>query len=203
MKNPAIAMIGLLALAACGEETSAQNDRTQQSVEAPTEQTDAASKVEEVAEATAAPAAEPEPVVDAVIAFKSEDGELALPREALMMVSPVHDGDGDTWSVFVQMEEAAAERFYTLTTKIAGEAMSIIVDDMVVSTPILDQPVYGGGFVFQVDNDKVASTVVAALKGQEEALPLGVAVAAEEALPSDENDAEEVASADEADDLDE
>ena len=193
MKNPAIAMIALLALAGCGEETTAQQETPQRSVEAPAPETQTETE-EKVAEAAPAPAPAPAPVaIDAVIAFESEDGELALPREALTMVSPVHDGDGDTWSVFVQMEAEAAEAFYDLTTKVSGEAMSVIVDDMVVSAPILDQPVYGGGFVFSVDNDEVASAVVAALKGEDKVLPMGVAVAADDALPVDEPEGDDVA----------
>ncbi len=193
MKNPALAMIALLALAACGEETSATQDSGQRSVEAPAQPGAEPAKL--VAEVEPTP--DPEPPVDAVIAFKGEDGELSLPREALTSIFPMQDGEGDSWSVFIQLEEEAAETFYTLTTKTSGEALSVIVDDMVVSAPILEAPVYGGGFVFPVDNGEAASKVVAALKGEEVVHTEVVAVSADDALPADgEDEAEEVAEAD-------
>lgn len=187
--TPLTAAIALLILSACGDETStnSQSPGQERQVERP-----ALSSGESVEVAKAEP--EPEPA-DAVIAFRGEDGELALGRKALQMVSPVHDAENDVWSVFVQLDEPAAEKFYTLTTKTSGEALSIVVDDMIVSTPVLENPVYGGGFVFDVDNGDAASAVVAALTGEKQNIAMPQEIAAEDALAeTTEEPAEEVAS---------
>ena len=187
------AALALLALSACGDEAS--TDSGSSGGERRVEQPAASDTPVKIAEVEPEAVAEPEPV-DAVIAFRGEDGELALARTSLAMVSPVHDADNDVWSVFVQLDKPAAEKFYTLTTKTHGEALSIVVDDMVVSAPVLENPVYGGGFVFDVDDGDAASAVVAALTGEEQQTAVPHDVAASDALPSDgEEPADDVASA--------
>lgn len=209
--TPLYAAIALLALSACGDETSTSADSpaTERRVEAGSERTPEKSDLAKVDPAKSkpvksgetasvtvkAPTPMPEPE-DPIISFKSEDGKLSLGRKALTMVSPVHDPDSDVWSVFVQLNKQAAEDFYTLTTETTGEALAIVVDDKTVSTPVLETAVYGGGFVFKVDDEAVASTVVAALKG-EAPKPSITQVTAEDALPQDEDgDEKSVASAD-------
>lgn len=189
------AAIALLALSACGDETSTdtgsagENRRVERS-ETPDRPVRIAEVEPEVIEEPEV--VEEEEPVDAVIAFRGEDGELALDRKALKMVSPVHDAENDVWSVFVQLDKPAAEKFYTLTTKTHGEALSIVVDDMIVSAPVLENPVYGGGFVFDVDNGEAASAVVAALTGEEQNIAVAHEIAAEDALP-DPADGDEAA----------
>ena len=188
---PLTAVIAMLALSACGDDssTSTQSPAQGRSVEAPATDTDtdvakAPAKVGDVTEVTAkAPTPMPEPE-DPIIAFQSQDGKLSLARGALTMVSPVHDAETDVWSVFVQLDKEAAEDFYTLTTETTGEALAVVVDEMTVSTPVLETAVYGGGFVFRVDSGEVASTVVATLTG-EKSQPVRVSVDAEEALSQD------------------
>ena len=180
--TPLTAAIALLALAACGEETSsdAAPPAQKRSVEAPAPDPAKAAAVAEVA-----PVAEPEPEpVDVAIAFRGEDGELALERDALRMVSPVHDAQNDVWSVFVQMDKEAAEAFYDLTTRTTGEALAIVVEDMVVATPVLETPVYGGGFVFDVDDGDTASAVVATLSGREPQAAAPREIVADAAIPA-------------------
>ena len=192
--TPLTAAIVLFALAACGEETSSdsQAPAQQRRVEtpaAPQEPVKVAATVPVVA-----PEPEPEPV-DVAIAFRGEDGELELEREALKMVSPVHDAENDVWSVFVQMDKEAGEAFYDLTTKTTGEALTVVVDDMVVAAPVLETAVYGGGFVFDVDDGAVASAVVATLNGTEPQAQAPRAVVAGDALPAAEAAPTSVASA--------
>jgi len=196
--TPLIAAIALLALSACGDEAStsaeapADSPKTERVAEAASAAP--AMKSGEVAEVTVkAPTKMPEPD-NPIIAFESEDGKLSLGRNALTMVSPVHDAENDVWSVFVQLDKQAAEDFYTLTTEIAGEALAVVVDDMTVSTPVLETAVYGGGFVFRVDDGEVASTVIAALKGEKRTEI--VEVSAEDALPEGGEAEDTVASAD-------
>lgn len=197
--TPMIAAIALLALSACGDDTPTTAEAPVESPKKAERVADAtptapARKSGEVAEVTVKPPTKmPEPE-NPIIAFKSEDGKLALGRSDLTMVSPVHDADSDVWSVFVQLDKQAAEDFYTLTTEIAGEALAVVVDDMTVSTPVLETAVYGGGFVFRVDNGEVASTVIAALKGEK---PTEIVeVSAEDALSGDKKADETLASAD-------
>ena len=180
--TPLTAAIALIALSACGEDTSTDTARPgqqrQAEAPAPAPAPETVAKVEPVVQP------EPEPV-DVAIAFRGEDGEMALEREALKMVSPVHDAENDVWSVFVQMDKEAGEEFYDLTTKTAGEALAVVVEDMVVATPVLETPVYGGGFVFDVDDGEAASAVVAALQGQEPPAPQPREIVAGDALPDD------------------
>jgi len=192
--TPMAAAIALLALSACGDETStgSQSSGQERQVERPAASDEPVRSAEIAPEAVAEPEPEPE---DAVIAFRGEDGELALARTSLDMVSPVHDAENDVWSVFVKLDEAAAEKFYTLTTKTTGEALPIIVGDMIVAAPVLDNPVYGGGFVFDVDDGDVASSVVAALTGEEQTFAMPQEIVAGDALPDDSDDpADDVAS---------
>jgi len=202
---PLTAAIALLALSACGDDssTSTQSPAQGRSVEAPATDTDTdvakapvkTAKVGDVAEVTAkAPTPMPEPE-NPIIAFQSEDGKLSLARGALTMVSPVHDAESDVWSVFVQLDKEAAEDFYTLTTETTGEALAVVVDDMTVSTPVLETAVYGGGFVFKVDSGEVASTVVATLTG-EKSQPVRVSVDAEDAMSQDAEDGADTAAGD-------
>ena len=192
----AMAILGLLALSACGEDTTASDGGAQRNAEAKTEATpQTAAAVQEAPPAKTAQAeAEPEPEpIDAVIAFKGEDGEMELARESLTMISPVHDSEGDRWSVFVQLDKTAAEDFYDLTTRTSGEALSVIVDEMIVSAPVLDTPIYGGGFVFPVDDGDVAGKVVAALTGKKAVTHAPHVVDAKEALPDDSEETDAVA----------
>jgi len=198
------AAIALLALSACGDDssTTAESPAQDRRVEAPqtTGDTDTATaeKPGDVAAVTVKPPTKmPEPA-EPIIAFESEDGRLALAREALTMVSPVHDTENDIWSVFVQLDKDAAEDFYTLTTETTGEALAVVVDDKTVSTPVLETAVYGGGFVFKVDSGDVASTVVAALTGAKKRTEI-VDITANDALPNTDAGADsDVASTDAA-----
>ena len=189
-----MALLGLLVLAGCGEENTTAKDASasrsaEAPVTAPSKPAAAEIEVAEAAEPVAEPEPEPEPI-DAIITFKGEDGMLELERADLDMVSPVQDAESEQWSVFLQLDEDSATDFYDMTSKTAGEAMSIVVDGMVVGAPILDAPVYGGGFVFNVENERVASTVVAALKGEEPPsfAPAETEIAAGDALPSDDEE---------------
>lgn len=164
-----LALMSVFALSGCGDkpaDAKAEDDKevsaTASESATPVVAKEAASQAaEEIA------AAEPEVEIDAVIEFKGEDGSLGLERTSLEMIAPVHDADSDTWSVFVQLDEDAATAFYDLTTKTTGEALTITVDEKVVATPVLETAVYGGGFVFNVENSKAADMVVATLKGIE------------------------------------
>ncbi len=200
---PLTAATALMILSACGDEsaTKAESPAPERRVEAPATPGKAADTIVaesarkaaiapgDVAEVIQkAPTPMPEPV-NPIIAFKSEDGKLALARTALTMVSPVHDADTDVWSVFVQLDKSAAEDFYTLTTETTGEALAVIVDNMTVSTPVLETAVYGGGFVFKVDNSEVASRVVATLTGEKPQVSV-VDVDARDALPKNRPEAD-------------
>lgn len=190
--KPLIATLALLALAGCGDDTpTAQSGAAQQQAAAP----EAAEKTTAVKVAKAEPAPDP---IDAIITFKGEDGVLELERADLEMISPVQDTASEGWSVFVQMDEDSAMDFYDLTTKTTGEALSIMVGDMIVSTPVLDAPVYGGGFVFNVENGNMAGIVVAKLKGEAAPVPVATAVSADDALPKGEAEGDAVADAQEA-----
>ena len=201
---PLTAAIALMALTACGDDatTAAKEPAVETAVTTPAAEPDAApAKVAtvDVAKpapeiALKAPTPMPEPA-EPIVAFESEDGALALGRGSLTMVSPVHDAASDVWSVFVQLDETAAADFYTLTSETTGEALAVVVDGNTVSTPVLQTAVYGGGFVFEVDDGAAASAVVAALKG-ETARPTIVEIAAEDALPADEADAQDTAATD-------
>ncbi len=193
--TPLTAAIVLFALTACGDEASTDSSNAGQERRVEVEQPASADKPVQTAESIPEVVEEPEPEPeDAVIAFRGEDGELALARDSLEMVSPVHDAENDVWSVFVKLDEAAAEKFYTLTTKTSGEALPIVIDGMIVAAPVLENPVYGGGFVFDVDNGDVASTVFTALTGQEQTFAMPQEIAAEDALPDDaEEPTEDVA----------
>lgn len=202
MKTAMPPILLLLALAACGDdgattaETGAQ-DRTagaSRTVDpSPTPAPAAAKPPAKPGEVAAvvpkAPTPMPEPE-EPVITFSGQDGKLALARDDLTMISPVHDAQNDVWSVFVQLDKEAAADFYTLTSETTGEPLAVMVDEMTVSTPVLDTAVYGGGFVFTVDDSAVATAVVATLSG-EKATP--VQVSADDALPDAEESGEDVA----------
>lgn len=197
--TPLTAALALMALTACGEdaatkaEADAPRETAVETARAPTPaaEPDAAAS-DTSAQAKTAPAPEP---ATPVIAFKGEDGALALDREALTMISPVHDASTDAWSVFVQIGGTAAEDFYDLTARTAGEALSVVIDGMTVSTPTLETAVYGGGFVFPVEDGAAANRVVAALKGEPAPLAI-VEIDAEDALPGEEPPAQDTAAAD-------
>jgi len=192
--------IALLALAACGDDnattadTATQDDRTVATATGDESATPSPSaKSGDIATVTPkAPTPMPEPE-EPIIAFTGQDGTLALGRDDLVMISPVHDAESDKWSVFVQLDEEAAADFYTLTTETTGEPLAVVVDEMTVSTPVLETAVYGGGFVFGVDDSEVASAVVATLKGEK---PQPVQVTAGDALPTGAADDDDVAQAD-------
>ncbi len=184
-----LALMSVFALSGCGDkpaDAKAEDDtEVSATVSEPATPVVAGEVATEAAEEIAA--AEPEVEIDAVIEFKGEDGKLGLERTSLEMISPVHDAASDTWSVFVQLDEEAATAFYDLTTKTTGEALTIMVDDKIVATPVLETAVYGGGFVFNVENGKAADMVVATLKGVEPSTSVVSELApADGAEPSDE-----------------
>jgi|GEM_PF-4948694 len=192
------AVLAMLALSACGDDasTSAEAPASERSAEtsAPASTPETAAGETETAKAItlAEPTPMPEPV-NPIIAFESEDGTMSLGRKSLTMVSPVHDADSNEWSVFIQMDKEAAADFYTLTAETTGEALAVVVDDMTVSTPVLETAVYGGGFVFRVDGNEVASAVVAKLNGKPPT-PTAVEVTAGDALPATGGDDTDTAS---------
>jgi len=189
--------LALLALSGCGDDDgatkaeTAPQDRGAETVSvAETTPAKSAAKSGDIAAVTPkAPTPMPEPAAP-IITFTGQDGTLALGRDDLMMISPVHDAESDVWSVFVQLDEEAAADFYTLTTETTGEPLAVVVDEMTVSTPVLETAVYGGGFVFRVDDSDVASTVVATLQGKK---PTPVQVSAGDALPQDAAEEDDVA----------
>ncbi len=185
------ALMSVFALSGCGDkpaDAKAEDDKEVSAAAEPATPVVTKEAAPEAAEEIAA--AEPEVEIDAVIEFKGEDGALGLERTSLEMISPVHDADSDTWSVFVQLDEEAATAFYDLTSRTTGEALTISVDDKIVATPVLETAVYGGGFVFNVENGEAADMVVATLKGTEPTTSVVTELApATDAAPADDVEA--------------
>lgn len=154
-----VALASSLTLSACGESDTGATAQS----EAPKAEV---VKTAAVTEPAKAPTPPPEPEIEAVVEFRIDDSKLKLAKEDLLMVSPVRDEANEKWSVFVQMDEAPGQKFYDLTSSSSGAALSVVVGGAIISAPKIDTPVYGGGFVFDVDNAEVASNVIAALTGQ-------------------------------------
>ena len=161
------ALAASLTLSACGDsETTASADGSEAAETVKVAATAATPSATETPVAAAEPEPEPEPEIDAVVAFRAGGAELELAAEHLVMVSPVRDETSDTWSVFIQMDKKPAEDFYELTSSTDAAALSVVVDGTVVSAPKIDSPIYGGGFVFEVPDAEIASSVIATLSGK-------------------------------------